>query len=131
MWQKTLYDFFMGADQSGLEIKEKVINQLRGVVDPELGSDIVDLGMVKEIDFKDTGDLHITIALTTAGCPLKAQIQKDVRLRMKNVVEVSSVKIEWTEFSGMSWVEDGFYYSTFPKPKEGKEYSQRDRKSVV
>ncbi len=89
----------MGTDQSGLEIKEKVINQLRGVVDPELGSDIVDLGMVKEIDFKETGDLQITIALTTEGCPLKAQIQKDVRLRMKNISEVSSVKIEWTELT--------------------------------
>ena len=60
----------MGADQAGLEINEKVINQLRGVVDPELGSDIVDLGLVKKIDFKDNGDLKITIALTTAGCPL-------------------------------------------------------------
>ena len=99
MCQKTLYDFYMGVDQSDLEIKEKVINQLRGVVDPELGSDIVDLGMVKEVDFKETGVLHITIALTTAGCPLKAQIQKDVRLRMKNILEITSVKIEWTELT--------------------------------
>lgn len=89
----------MGADQAGLEINEKVINQLRGVVDPELGSDIVDLGMVKKIDFKDNGDLKITIALTTAGCPLKAQIQKDVRLRMKSISEISHVKIEWTELT--------------------------------
>ena len=89
----------MGVDQSDLEIKEKVINQLRGVVDPELGSDIVDLGMVKEVDIKETGDLYITIALTTAGCPLKAQIQKDVRLRMKNILEITSVKIEWTELT--------------------------------
>ena len=89
----------MGIDQSDLEIKEKVINQLRGVVDPELGSDIVDLGMVKEVDFKETGVLHITIALTTAGCPLKAQIQKDVRLRMKNILEITSVKIDWTELT--------------------------------
>ncbi len=89
----------MGADQAGLEINEKVINQLRGVVDPELGSDIVDLGMVKKIDFKDNGDLKITIALTTAGCPLKAQIQKDVRLRMKSITEISHVKIEWTELT--------------------------------
>ena len=89
----------MGVDQSDLEIREKVINQLRGVVDPELGSDIVDLGMVKEVDFKETGDLRITIALTTAGCPLKAQIQKDVRLRMKNILEITSVKIEWTELT--------------------------------
>ena len=89
----------MGADQAGLEINEKVINQLRGVVDPELGSDIVDLGMVKRVDFKDNGDLKITIALTTAGCPLKAQIQKDVRLRIKSISEISHVKIEWTELT--------------------------------
>ena len=89
----------MGADQTGLEIEEKVTNQLRGVVDPELGSDIVDLGMVKEIDFKESGDLYITIALTTAGCPLKAQIQKDVRLRMESISEVSSVKIKWSELT--------------------------------
>ena len=89
----------MGADQAGLEINEKVINQLRGVVDPELGSDIVDLGMGKKIDFKDNGDLKITIALTTAGCPLKAQIQKDVRLRVKSISEISHVKIEWTELT--------------------------------
>ena len=89
----------MGADQAGLEINEKVINQLRGVVDPELGSDIVELGMVKKIDFKDNGDLKITIALTTAGCPLKAQIQKDVRLRIKSISEISHVKIEWTELT--------------------------------
>ena len=66
----------MGTNEVGLEINEKVLNQLRGVVDPELGSDIVDLGMVKEIDFKDTGDLHITIALTTAGCPLKPKFKR-------------------------------------------------------
>jgi ATP-binding protein involved in chromosome partitioning len=86
-------------DYSGLEIKEKVINQLRGVVDPELGSDIVDLGMVKEVDFGDTGELQVTIALTTAGCPLKAQIQKDIRARMKSISEVKHVKVNWTELS--------------------------------
>ena len=82
----------MGADQAGLEINEKVINQLRGVVDPELGSDIVDLGMVKKIDFKDNGDLKITIALTTAGCPLKAQIQKDVQIIL-NYLRVEQYKL--------------------------------------
>lgn len=89
----------MGTDYSGLEIKEKVINQLRGVVDPELGSDIVDLGMVKEVDFDDTGELQVTIALTTAGCPLKAQIQKDIRARMKSISEVKHVRVNWTELS--------------------------------
>ncbi|MBT94889.1 MAG: sodium:proton antiporter [Acidimicrobiaceae bacterium] len=89
----------MDDNNSDLGIKEKVMNQLRGVIDPELGSDIVDLGMVKEVDFRDSGELQITIALTTAGCPLKAQIQKDIRGRMKSISEVKHVKVNWTELS--------------------------------
>ena len=38
--------------------------------------------------------------------------------------KVLNDKLKWIKFSGMSWVEDGFYYSTFPKPIEGKEYTQ-------
>ena len=89
----------MDDNNSDLGIKEKVMNQLRGVIDPELGSDIVDLGMVKEVDFRDSGELQITIALTTAGCPLKAQIQKDIRERMKSISEVKHAKVNWTELS--------------------------------
>jgi ATP-binding protein involved in chromosome partitioning len=55
--------------------------------------------MVKEVDFGDTGELQVTIALTTAGCPLKAQIQKDIRARMKSISEVKHVKVNWTELS--------------------------------
>tara|TARA_B100001142_G_C14303877_1_gene643994 strand:+ start:195 stop:1364 length:1170 start_codon:yes stop_codon:yes gene_type:complete len=78
---------------------EKIINQLRGVVDPELGSDIVDLGMVKDVSLSEEGHLHITIALTTAGCPLKAQIQKDIRTRLQAIVEVKRITISWTELT--------------------------------
>ena len=78
---------------------EKIINQLRGVVDPALGSDIVDLGMVKDVSLSEEGHLHITIALTTAGCPLKAQIQKDIRTRLQAIVEVKRITISWTELT--------------------------------
>ena len=47
---------------------------LRGVIDPELGSDIVDLGMAKGAVVTSEGAVTVTIALTTAGCPLRAQI---------------------------------------------------------
>ena len=52
---------------------------LRGVIDPELGSDIVDLGMAKGATVDPDDTVHLRIALTTAGCPLRAQIQRDVR----------------------------------------------------
>ena len=89
----------MGSLNSNDRTHEKIINQLRGVVDPELGSDIVDLGMVKDVSLSEEGHLNITIALTTAGCPLKAQIQKDIRTRLQAIVEVRRIKISWTELT--------------------------------
>lgn len=76
------------------------INELlRGVVDPELGSDIVDLGMVKGVDVGDGGDVTVTVALTTAGCPLRSQIQKDVKARIASLPGVASVRIDWSELT--------------------------------
>jgi ATP-binding protein involved in chromosome partitioning len=72
---------------------------LRGVIDPELGSDIVDLGMVRDIEVAPDGAVTITIALTTAGCPLRSQIQKDVKARVGSVPGVSSVKLSWSELT--------------------------------
>ena len=72
---------------------------LRGVIDPELGSDIVELGMVREATIDDAGDVVVTIALTTSGCPLRAQIQRDVRTRVGSAPGVESVRIEWSEMT--------------------------------
>ena len=72
---------------------------LRGVIDPELGSDIVDLGMAKGARVDPDGTVHITIALTTSGCPLRAQIQKDVKARVASLPGVTKVRMDWTELT--------------------------------
>jgi ATP-binding protein involved in chromosome partitioning len=78
---------------------EEITGLLRGVIDPELGSDIVDLGMVKDVRVADDGTVTIAIALTTAGCPLRAQIQGDVRARVGGLPGVAAVRLEWTELT--------------------------------
>ena len=78
---------------------EDLFGVLRGVIDPELGSNIVELGMAKKADVDDEGIARITIALTTSGCPLRAQIQKDVRTRVLSLPGVERVKINWTELT--------------------------------
>jgi ATP-binding protein involved in chromosome partitioning len=78
---------------------EEIMNLLRGVIDPELGSDIVDLGMAKSAVVDDEGRVTVTIALTTAGCPLRAQIQRDVRSRIESMPGVTGVTLDWTEMS--------------------------------
>jgi ATP-binding protein involved in chromosome partitioning len=80
-----------------LPTSAEVFGLLRGVVDPELGSDIVDLGMAKAVDVGEDGVVTVTIALTTAGCPLRAQIQKDVRARVASLPGVEKVTVAWTE----------------------------------
>src|SRR5689334_11174198 len=72
---------------------------LRGVIDPELGSDIVELGMAKSATVADDGEVTVTIALTTSGCPLRAQIQRDVRARVGSLDGVAHVTLDWTEMT--------------------------------
>jgi ATP-binding protein involved in chromosome partitioning len=78
---------------------EDLMGLLRGVIDPELGSDIVELGMVRAAVVQPDGEAVVTIALTTAGCPLRAQIQKDIRARVGSAPGVDRVRIEWTEMT--------------------------------
>ena len=77
---------------------EDIRGYLRGVIDPELGSDIVDLGMVREIEI-NAGKVEVTIALTTSGCPLRAQIQRDVKTRVASIPGVDEVKLHWGEMT--------------------------------
>ncbi|HIM66620.1 MAG TPA: MRP family ATP-binding protein [Acidimicrobiia bacterium] len=79
--------------------EEQVFALLRGVIDPELGSDIVELGMAKAVTVDSDGLVDVTIALTTSGCPLRAQIQRDVRARVGSLPGVSRVHLTWTELT--------------------------------
>jgi ATP-binding protein involved in chromosome partitioning len=78
---------------------EDVMALLRGVIDPELGSDIVELGMAKGAVVAPDGVVTVTVALTTAGCPLRAQIKKDVVARIASLPGVTDVKLDWTELT--------------------------------
>jgi ATP-binding protein involved in chromosome partitioning len=78
---------------------EDVLSVLRGVIDPELGSDIVDLGMARGAEVADDGSVEVTVALTTAGCPLRAQLQHDVVARVESLPGVSDVRLRWTEMT--------------------------------
>jgi ATP-binding protein involved in chromosome partitioning len=84
---------------ASLPTPEDVLAVLRGVIDPELGSDIVELGMAKGARIEPDGDVVVTIALTTAGCPLRAQIQRDVRARVSSLPGVTHVTLDWTEMT--------------------------------
>src|SRR3954468_25102755 len=75
-----------------------VVGALRGVIDPELGSDVVELGMIKGADVGGS-TVVVTVALTTAGCPLRAQLQRDIRSRVGSLPGVEKVELQCTEMT--------------------------------
>ena len=75
----------------------EVTNLLRAVIDPELGDNIVDLGMATGVTVSDDGLVTIGVKLTIKGCPLRVQIKNDVESRVTTHPGVSKVKIEWGE----------------------------------
>jgi ATP-binding protein involved in chromosome partitioning len=78
---------------AGPPSEEDVLARLRAVVDPELGDDVVDLGMVRSVKVSEEGDVRVVVALTIAGCPLRTQLERDVRARVGAIPGVRSVDL--------------------------------------
>ena len=75
--------------------EELVKKALREVYDPELHYNIIDLGLVYEVDIKD-GDVHVLMTLTTPACPVGPMIADGVRAVIGALSEVRSVDVEIT-----------------------------------
>ena len=80
------------------KIKDRILSALESVIDPELGVDIINLGLVYAIEFEDSGRTEIQMTLTTMGCPLADLLTDQIHDAMKEVPEVTEteVKLVWT-----------------------------------
>jgi ATP-binding protein involved in chromosome partitioning len=74
--------------------EQTVMNALQKVQEPELGKDIVSLGMVKDLTVQD-GNVAFTVQLTTPACPLKGEIDKRCREALADVEGVTGVEVRW------------------------------------
>jgi ATP-binding protein involved in chromosome partitioning len=72
---------------------------LSTVIDPELGADIVSLGMVPSIEIAPDGEVTVEVKLTIKGCPLRAEIKREVEAKVSVHPGVSAVKIAWGEMN--------------------------------
>src|SRR5437868_8695502 len=79
--------------------EQDVVEVLRGVVDPELGSDIVDLGMVRDVDVAPDGRVSVGVALTISGCPLRTQIREDVESKLRGLPGVTASNVTFAEMT--------------------------------
>ncbi len=67
---------------------------LRQVKDPELGLNIVDIGLVYDIEVSEQGDALVKMTLTSPGCPSGPEILEDARLVVEQVEGVNSAAVE-------------------------------------
>lgn len=80
------------------DMKDSILGALEQVVDPELGVDIVNLGLVYDVDLDENGVATITMTLTSMGCPLAGTIVDQVKYYLEDLPEVkeTEVNIVWT-----------------------------------
>ncbi|MBI2012736.1 metal-sulfur cluster assembly factor [Candidatus Curtissbacteria bacterium] len=75
--------------------QEQVLEKLKQCLDPELGINIVDLGLVYGINV-DGSRVNVLMTLTTPGCPLDSYFVQDITSKVKLIREVSDVAVEVT-----------------------------------
>jgi ATP-binding protein involved in chromosome partitioning len=78
--------------------RDAIMKALEGVIDPELRRSVIDLDMVRGLEIVG-GDVAVTIALTVAGCPLRASFQDQVNAALADVDGVASVRLEFDVMS--------------------------------
>ena len=84
------------------EIQAEVREALMTVDDPELGIDIVNLGLVYDIDVDDDGNVKVEFSLTTMGCPIGPMIDeqiKQVTAGIEGIGEVTSELVMYPPWS--------------------------------
>ena len=80
------------------ELKDNIMGALENVVDPQLGIDIVNLGLVYDVKMNDEGILIVDMTLTSMGCPMAGQIVSEVESAVSEIPEVNAtqVNIVWS-----------------------------------
>jgi FeS assembly SUF system protein len=76
------------------KLKEQIMEQLEEVNDPELGIDIVNLGLVYDIDISEANNVTITMTLTAMGCPLAGMINGLVEDAVRKVEGVNEIEVD-------------------------------------
>lgn len=77
--------------------KEKILEVLSDVYDPEIPIDIVNLGLIYDIDIKEDGNVHVKMTMTAPGCPSSAQIAAESQMLIEGIrgVKEATIDIVW------------------------------------
>ncbi len=79
---------------AGPPSEDTVLDALKEVIDPEIGLNIVDLGLVYDLDVDNDGAVKIEMTLTTPGCPLHAAINDAVHRALEPIPGLKGVDLD-------------------------------------
>ena len=74
-------------------MEEKIREKLKQVIDPELGIDIVSLGLIYDVRYED-GEAEIDLTLTSPGCPLARVIDMEIKKALSDLSEIKKLHVE-------------------------------------
>jgi|SRR3989344_5893357 len=75
--------------------QEQIIDKLKQCIDPELGINIVDLGLIYSINVEGSR-INVLMTMTTPGCPMESYFVKDISIKLKSLKGISDVTVEMT-----------------------------------
>ncbi|GEN82939.1 MIP18 family protein YitW [Sporosarcina luteola] len=75
------------------DMKGSLMGALENVIDPELGIDIVNLGLVYDAELDEEGTAKVTMTLTSMGCPMGPQIVANIKQELTELPEVKDVDV--------------------------------------
>lgn len=76
--------------------REQIMNVLKTCDDPELGVNVVDLGLIYHVEITKANDVHVTMTLTSPGCPLLEYFVDTTASKIRGLAGVHDAKVEIT-----------------------------------
>ena len=77
-----------------MQTDESIRKALRGVKDPELNLNLIDIGLIYDVAISEEGDVHVKMTLTSPGCPSGPEIVGDVKQTIEELEGVRSAEVE-------------------------------------
>jgi FeS assembly SUF system protein len=78
------------------EIKEKALEAIKSVFDPEIPVNIFDLGLIYEVSVYPVNNVFVLMTLTSPACPSAQSLPEEVKTKIKEIEEVNEVNVEVT-----------------------------------
>lgn len=99
--------------------RRRIVRRLRDVIDPELGVNIVDLGLVYNI-YIDDGNVRIEYTVTTPGCPMRRYLEQQIKQVLESTegVKQYETKLVWEPEWSVDMIKEDVEFFAHPPPQQ-------------